>query len=95
MEGVLTKAPSSALSQVAQMAQSSEHTYTYQSPLEEFFLAGVEGQPPAEVIEDRVLTPSKGRKPSSASRPKSRANDGGGAKDEKFKISYKCKCRLI
>ncbi|GFR96426.1 zinc finger B-box domain containing protein 1 [Elysia marginata] len=86
IEGVLTKTPSSALSQVAQMSQSMEHTYTYQSPLEDFFLAGVEGQPPDEVTEDRVLTPSKGRKPTSASRPKSRA---ASAKEEKFKISYK------
>lgn len=89
IEGVLTKAPSSALSQVAQMMQSTDHTYTYQSPLEEFFLAGVEGQPPEEAAEGRVLTPSKGRKPTSASRPQSRANRALSAKEEKFKISYK------
>ncbi|GFO16535.1 Zinc finger b-box domain containing protein 1 [Plakobranchus ocellatus] len=89
IEGTLTKSPSTALKQVAQMVQSPEHTYTYQSPLEEFFLAGVEGQAPPPPGEDRVLTPSKGRKPSSASRPKSRADGGTSAREEKFKISYK------
>ncbi|KAK3727242.1 hypothetical protein RRG08_049869 [Elysia crispata] len=89
VDGLLTKAPSSALSQVAQMRQSTEHTYTYQTPLEDFFLAGVEGQPPENDTEDRVLTPSNGRKPTSASRPNSRANRRNSAKDEKFKISYK------
>ncbi|CAL1530576.1 unnamed protein product [Lymnaea stagnalis] len=66
LKGILTKTPSDALKHVAHMVQSST---TYQSPMEDFFLVGVE--PSHQQPTSTRLTPSKQVRHDQ--RPKSRA----------------------
>ncbi|XP_059172738.1 zinc finger B-box domain-containing protein 1-like [Physella acuta] len=75
--GLLTKAPSEALKHISQLAPTLEGSSVYQSPMEGFFLAGVESEGPPS---SRKSSPSKmdknGSRPASkiGSRPASRVD---------------------
>ncbi|XP_012938442.1 uncharacterized protein LOC101863985 [Aplysia californica] len=85
VEGLLTKTPSEALKRIVQMEPAAE--YSYRSPMEDFFLVGVEGEQP-KPVENRVLTPSNARKPTS--RPVSRAGAKSATLEKAtVKVSYK------
>ncbi|BFZ06682.1 hypothetical protein BsWGS_09721 [Bradybaena similaris] len=83
MEGCLTKEPSEALKRVIQRMQSPEHSCSHQSPLESFFLVGVQEQQAAQQ-EDRVVTPFRER--NKTLRIKSRLDGAKSARQEKEAI---------
>lgn len=92
MEGCLTKEPSEALKRVIKMMQSPEHSCPHQSPLESFFLVGVQEQQPVQV-EDRVVTPFRER--NETLRRKNISEGAKSARQEKEAIKISNRCELI